>query len=289
MTGFALEEGTHAESQWVWDARSVNNRGLELRFRLPPGTEHLEATFRKMLSAKIKRGAVNISLQMKSSLQNSTLQVNDAALETCLKAIQSISARIDCDRPRPEAILSLRGVLEQLEDTSADEGRAAFDNALTKSLELAIDRLVAAREQEGKSLTAVVGKILDEIETATAEATKLAENAPAQFKQKLTAQLQELLSDHNLDAERLHQEAAQLAVKADVREELDRLHAHLSTARDLVTKTGPVGRKLDFLTQEFNREANTLCAKAPDIKLKEVGLALKSSIDQLREQIQNIE
>ncbi len=288
MTGFARVEGAFAETRWTWEVKSVNGRGLEPRFRLPPGYDFLEQDLRKSLSEKFSRGSFNAFLALKGAAVEGAFVVNRAALESALKLVEEIRLRIDCERPRPEGILALRGVAEQESALDDDDVRAALAAALKQSFRDAVDALFSARRKEGDALARLIEAQLSGVERLTAAARASAEATPEAIKARIKAQLADLLAGALPDA-RLAEEAAMLAVRADIREELDRLVAHVGAGRALLQEGGAVGRKLDFLTQEFNREANTLCSKAQDMALKRIGLDLKTTIDQMREQVQNVE
>ena len=288
MTGFARAEGALGDAHWTWELKSVNGRGLEPRFRLPSGYDHLEQDLRKLLNEKFSRGSINIFLSVKGAAANGAFAVNRAALESALTLIEELRSRVDCEKPRPEGILSLRGVIDLEPALDDDDARAALGEALKLSFRNAVAALLGAREKEGAALEELIVSQLNQVEALTRMARACAEASPESIKSKITAQLTELLSGA-VPADRVAEEASILALKADVREELDRLDAHVAAGRQLVIGGGAVGRRLDFLTQEFNREANTLCSKAQDIGLKRIGLELKTAIDQMREQVQNLE
>jgi uncharacterized protein (TIGR00255 family) len=288
MTGFARIEGALGDTHWVWEIKSVNGRGLEPRFRLPPGYDFLEHDLRKALSANFARGSFNAFLSLKGAAVEGAFTVNRAALASALQLVEEIRLAIDCDKPRPEGILALRGVVEQESSLSDDDARAALAAALKKSFAEAAALLAAARQREGAALAALIEGQLATIESLTAAARASAEAAPDAIKARIASQLADLVGGAVAE-DRLAAEAALMAVKADIREELDRLDAHVAAGRALMNEGGAVGRKLDFLTQEFNREANTLCSKAQDMGLKRIGLDLKTTIDQMREQVQNVE
>lgn len=289
MTGFAREEGALEALRWIWEIKSVNGRGLELRFRMPSGFEELELALRKRAATQLKRGSVSIALSLDQDNAQSDYQINEAALEQALGAIEKIGERIACAPPQAEGLLALRGVMEPKQTDAAPEARAALTQALSDSFDASIAKLQSARASEGAELMKMLSVLIDDIEKSVVAASEHAGLAPQRLRQKIKTQLSELLAGEAIPEDRLAQEAALLAVKADIREEIDRLNAHIKTARDYLAKGGPAGRQLDFLTQEFNREANTLCAKAPDMDIKTIGLALKQSVDQLREQVQNVE
>ncbi len=289
MTGFARMDGEHADMRWSWEIKSVNSRGLETRFRLPTGFDFLEPRLKKRLAGKIARGSVNVSLTLRSAKSATLVSVNETVLDQILPLINKIGLRIDCEKPRAENILNVRGVLDMIEPAPDEQEQAALGDAMTSSFDAAVDGLKASRAEEGAAMGAVLASLVDETERLAGAARASDEASLPAIRDKLAAQLQELGVDGALAEERLAQETALLAVKADIREELDRLDAHVASARSLLAGDGPVGRKLDFLTQEFNREANTLCSKAPTMALKQIGLDLKSVIDQMREQVQNVE
>lgn len=288
MTGFARVDGAFDAARWTWELKSVNGRGLEPRFRLPPGYDFLEPDLRKLLGEKFSRGSFNAFLALKGATVEGAFAVNRAALEAALALIGDIRVRIDCDKPRPEGILALRGVVEQESALDDDDVRAALAAALKESFRNVADALLSARRTEGEALARLIEAQLSDIERLSDAARASAEAAPAAIKARIAAQLSDLLSGA-LPEGRIAEEAALLAVKADIREELDRLGAHVAAGRALLKEGGAVGRKLDFLTQEFNREANTLCSKAQDMGLKRIGLDMKTTIDQMREQVQNVE
>lgn len=288
MTGFARMEGALEETRWTWEIKSVNGRGLELRFRLPPGYDFLESDLRKLLAERFSRGSFNVFLSLKGAAIDGAFAVNRAALESAIKLIEEIRVRIDCDKPRPEGLLALRGVVEQESALDDEDSRSALAEKLKATFRACVGDLAEARRREGEALEALISGQLSSIATLTAVARSSGDAKLEAIRAKIALQLAELLAGA-VPEERLAEEAAMLAVRADIREELDRLDAHVAAGRSLLTDAGAVGRRLDFLTQEFNREANTLCSKAQDMGLKRVGLDLKTTIDQMREQVQNVE
>lgn len=290
MTGFARADGSDGVVTWAWELRSVNGRGLDVRFRLPPGYEALEAPAREAISKVLARGSVTASLNAQRQTAATQIRINETALEQVLKAAEHLHRLTGCEQPRAEGLLALKGVLEVAEDTedpAASEPRRA---AMLASLATAIAGLVSAREGEGRRLAAVLSAQIDEIERLTRLVSGSPSRSVEAIRRRLAEQVGRLLeASPALDEQRLHQEAVLLATKADVEEELKRLEAHVEQARELLGVGKAVGRKLDFLSQEFNREANTLCSKANAVEITRAGLALKAVIDQLREQIQNIE
>ncbi len=289
MTGFARLDGAHGDRRWTWELKSVNGRGLELRCRVPQGFDLLEPDLRKAAKKTLHRGSLSVNLAMHREAGDTRYRVNQDALDDALVMVERINMRVQCAPPRAESILALRGVLEPVDEVEDDEAKRSLVKAVLASFKDALKMLDVARHKEGETLNAVIVGQLDQIEKLAAQARKSASTAPAALRDKISAQLDKLLSGAGLPEERLAQEAALLALKADVCEELDRFDAHLQSGRALLKAAGPSGRPLDFLTQEFNREANTLCSKAPDMALKQIGLDLKNVIDQMREQVQNVE
>jgi uncharacterized protein (TIGR00255 family) len=290
MTGFADGAGALGNLRWRWEAKSVNGRSLDLRLRTPPGYDGLEAPARRLASERFQRGAFQISLTVEADAAARGLSVDAAALASAVRIAREVAAETGLAPARVDGLLALKGVIVADEGESLDEaGRAARDAAVLETLSATFDKLVKARATEGGKLAALLGNQIDDVERLVAEAAGLAAAQPQALKARLSAQVAELIAGTPVPEDRLAQEVALLAVKADVREELDRLTAHVQDARALLKEGKGVGRKLDFLAQEFNREANTLCSKSADIALTRTGLALKAVIDQFREQAQNVE
>ena len=289
MTGFARVDGAAGARSWIWEMKSVNSRGLETRFRLPPGFDGLELDLRKEIQKKLSRGAVSVNLNLKAEEGQPRYRVNKAALQQAIEEIQNVSARLNCDLPRPDGVLALRGVMELIEPDELQAEIANVAPQLTRSFVACVDALAAARRNEGAAVAKALSALLDEIERLAGDVQRHAGAAPAALRARLSAQIGELLKGEPIPQDRLAQEAAMLAVKADIREELDRLTAHLAAGRELLKTDGPAGRQLDFLSQELNRETNTICAKTQDMEVKRIGLELKKVVDQLREQVQNVE
>jgi uncharacterized protein (TIGR00255 family) len=288
MTGFARAEGETGGLAWAWEVRSVNGRGLDIRCRLPAGLDRLDPPARTEATRQLKRGNVSVNLSLSRAAGASPFQVDRNVLDQLLALQADLLGRIDRAPPRLENLLLIPGVLDR--GGLADAIDEKIEKALQAGFAQALNRLVAARAEEGGRLAQVLGGHLDEIEKLAAEAAGTAALRPDAVKERLKLQVQALLEAvPALPEERLAQELALLAVKGDVREELDRLAAHVAQARDLLEEGGAIGRRLDFLSQEFNREANTLCSKSQDVALTRIGISLKSVIDQFREQIQNIE
>ncbi len=289
MTGFARAEGALNGITWAWELRSVNGRTLELRFRLPTGWDSLESVWRDMTGKMLKRGNVTINLSIKRESQT-RLELDPAALEQVLKIATDLHRRIaGSPPPSAEALLSLPGVLRQAQVDQQDEKAAAAADVQAGFIAALAD-LVTSRQAEGERLATILSRQLDEITTLCETATVQAAGQPAAQRARMLDNLQTLLREMpNLSEERIAQEVAVLASRSDVREELDRLSSHIAAAHDLLREEINIGRKLDFLIQEFNREANTLCSKSATAALTATGLKLKAAIEQLREQVQNIE
>ena len=295
MTGFARRAGRHEATSYAWELRSVNGRGLDLRLRLPPGFDALEPALREAASRRLKRGNVSAGLTLKRDAA-SALVVDEVALDALLaRALDLARRHPGMPAPRAEALLGLPGVIRPAStDTAepeADEaGQAALAATLAGAFEQALVELVAARAGEGARLAVIVIEMLARIEALVEAARGQADGQSALHRARLQTALNELLGETDpVSPERLAQEIALLATKSDIREELDRLTAHLAVANTLLTETVPIGRRFDFLMQEFNREANTLCSKSASLDLTAIGLDLKAAIEQLREQVQNIE
>ena len=290
MTGFAESVGAHEALRWRWEAKSVNGRGLDLRLRTPPGYDGLEPPARMLATERFRRGSFQISLSVEADAAARGLKVDPVALASAVKLAREVAAETGLAPARIDGLLALKGVIVQEESAMIDPlARADRDAAILKSLAHVFDALVRARCNEGLKLAALMNAQVSEIERLTAEAETLAAAQLPTLRDKLAGQVKDLLAGQQLPEERLAQEVALLALKADVREEIDRLKAHVQEARSLIAAGDGVGRKLDFLAQEFNREANTLCSKSADIALTRIGLSLKAVIDQFREQAQNVE
>ncbi len=294
MTGFARSEGVSDGTSWAWELRSVNGRGLELRFRLPGGLDSLEPKLRELGGSRLKRGNVTANLTLKREEQ-SRLAVDQAALDQALAAALALAARIPgCAPPRAEALLALPGVLratsaaenEELQKTQA----GMLAEAVSAGFAEALGALVVARLGEGARLGVILSGQIDEVTALCSRAADEAADQPAAQRARMLETVHALVDQiPALPIERIAQEVAILAARSDVREELDRLSAHLGAASGLLGEGANIGRRFDFLVQEFNREANTLCSKSASVALTATGLRLKATIEQLREQVQNIE
>ena len=293
MTGFARREGGDAKAPWSWEIKSVNGRSLDLRCRVPNGYESLEAAAREAAPKHCARGNVTIALIVGRAEAGPNLRVNRDLLDQLVRLAGELETKADGKTLAParlDGLLSVKGVLEVAEEEESSAETEVRVAAMGKDLQAALKDLTAARRSEGKHLKVAVESHLQTIEDLTAKASQSAEAQPEALKARLKSLVEELLEAvPALPEDRLAQEAALLAARGDVREELDRLRAHSAAAKELLEGGGTVGRRLDFLCQEFNREANTLCSKASDVELTRIGLDLKSAVEQLREQVQNIE
>ena len=290
MTGFARADGHEDGVAWIWEVKSVNSKSLDLRFRLPPGFEALELPLRTGIAQRLKRGAVSVMLSLTRAASGGGLRVNREALAQVVALAQELVAQGKAAPPRADGLLGLRGVLESGEEVEDEARRERRQGALLQSFDVALRALATARADEGERLIPALEARLAEIAQHVAAAENSAAAQPQVLRARLAEMLAELLgASPALAPERLAQEAALLVAKGDIREELDRLSAHIVAAQELLAEGGAVGRRFDFLCQEFNREANTLCSKSADVALTRIGLALKAAIEQLREQVQNLE
>lgn len=289
MTGFARTNGQDGAASWSWEFKSVNAKGLDLRLRLPAGTEAVEAEARRMLGAVVARGTVHGSLDLVLGDAGADVHINEQLARRLFVQLSGIARAEGAPQPGIEAVLGIKGVIEAPNDAAPLPD--ALAKALVSSLEEAIVALVSSRRGEGRAIAAVLNARLEDMAARVAAADALPSRGADAVRERLRRQVDELLSaaGAGLDPQRLHQEAVLLAVKADIREELDRLKAHVAQARELLARGGAVGRKLDFLAQELSREVNTLCAKSNDVALTELGLELKGLVEQFREQVQNVE
>ncbi|MDQ8700347.1 YicC/YloC family endoribonuclease [Hyphomicrobium sp. LHD-15] len=290
MTGFARSDGAIDGATWHWEIKSVNNRGLDIRLRLPTGYEAVEPKIRDRIAKLMSRGSINANLSVARRAQVSDVRINQAVLDRVLELATRLSHNTGAEKPRVETLLGLKGVLDVVEEADDEETLAREQASVIQGFESAITGLVTARREEGARLKQVVSRQIDEI----ARLANVVEASPSRsveaIRRRLAEQVARLVeTGQGLDPVRLHQEAVLIATRADVEEELKRLAAHVEAARALLREEGAIGRKLDFLAQEFNREANTLTSKAGDQEIAHAGLALKVVIDQLREQVQNIE
>ncbi len=290
MTGFARTAGSWENYHWTWEIKSVNGRALDVRCRVPSGYDGVEQMARKAMKAAIARGAVNINLQLSRDTEGVNFKVNQKMLDALVEVATQTAMNNHLPQPGLDALMTVRDVIQYVEPEEDDATIKARDAALSASFEETLSAFKSARDVEGAALQTVLAELLDEIERLVKQADSLATEMPELIRQRYMDKVNALLSDNNaIDPERIAQEVVLLATKADIKEEIDRLYAHIEAGRTHMKADGQIGRKLDFLTQEFNREANTLCSKASDIRLTDVGLSLKTAIDQFREQVQNIE
>ncbi|WP_027258934.1 YicC/YloC family endoribonuclease [Leisingera aquimarina] len=293
MTAFASAQGSSDQHSWSWELRSVNAKGLDLRLRVPDWLEGLENHTRSVLAKALSRGNVSLTLRISRSEDGAgQMRINAAILQSVIKSLaetQSIAKqnRVEIRPASAAEVLAFKGVLEQ---SAGDDDPVPLVAALSKELETLVAEFVQMREAEGAALAQILNSQLEQVAALTAQAGERAEERKLKMAETLKTNLARVMDNADgADPDRVAQELALIAVKADVTEELDRLGAHVTAARDLLAKGGAVGRKLDFLMQEFNREANTLCSKAQHAGLTAVGLEMKTVIDQMREQVQNIE
>jgi uncharacterized protein (TIGR00255 family) len=290
MTGFARGQGAAGPYGWAWEIRSVNAKGLDLRLRLPPGWDAIEPALRARAAEVLGRGTLHATLNVERAGAAPVVKVNKEVLQAVIATLGSLAGRIDAAPARLDGILAIKGVIEVTDAAESEDERTAAQAAVVKGFDAALADLTKMRRHEGEALGRVLGARLAEITALVARAEASPGRQPEAIKARLAEQIATLLeSSERFDADRLHQEAILMASKADVREELDRLTAHVGQASKMLRDGGPVGRRLDFLAQEFNRETNTLCAKANDMELTNIGLELKSLVEQFREQVQNLE
>ncbi len=289
MTGFARASGSDGAAGWSWEVKSVNGRALDIRCRLPQGLERLDPAVRNAVTARLRRGNVTVGLRLSQAPEAAAMRVNRAWLDELINLAAEYRGRDDIAPPRLDGMLALRGVIETAESPDDTEG-AQDDAALLETLDIALAELVRERQAEGTALAAALTDRIEEIVVLTRQAETLAPSRQEALGERLREQVAALIGAVSpVSEDRLATELALLAVKIDVTEEIDRLRSHCAAAARHLQEGGAVGRKLDFLAQEFNREANTLCSKASHAALTEVGLALKAAIDQFREQAQNVE
>ena len=294
MTGFARQAGqitTHeTEATYTIELRSVNGKGLEIRLRLPSSLEAIEQEIRKHLASHIKRGNITANISVKIP-ENRTRQVlNETAFKDILAAAQKASEMSGLPMPGLDALLNIRSVIQEEEQPEPEDRMVDIQKTVMQAVHEATKTLISARKEEGQKLKEVLQERLSQIENLLTQAKTETSNQLPALKEKLAQNIAKLIEQNEeLEEHRLHQEAILLSVKADISEELDRLNAHVAQAHDLLNRSEPKGRRLDFLCQEFNREANTMCSKAHTKEITYIGLELKTIIDQLREQVQNIE
>jgi uncharacterized protein (TIGR00255 family) len=290
MTGFARGHGVCGVYAWSWELKSVNAKGLDLRLRLPPGWDAVEIPVRTKAAEVLSRGTIYGTLTAKREGVAPMVRVNEPVLAAVLATVKSLAGRIDAAPPRIDGILSLKGVVDVVDEDEREEDRQAAEAAVIAGFHKTVADLVEMRRREGAALGQILSQRLSEIEALAARADVVPGRRPDAIKARIKEHVETLLgTSERLDPDRLHQEAILIASKADIREELDRLASHVEQGRKLIATGGAVGRRLDFLAQEFNREANTICSKSNDVELTNIGLELKNVVEQFREQVQNLE
>jgi uncharacterized protein (TIGR00255 family) len=290
MTGFARGHGMSGTYGWAWELKSVNAKGLDLRLRLPPGWDAVEAPVRGSAAQLLARGTVYGTLTVERQGVAPVVRVNEPVLAAVLATLKGLGGRVQAAEPRLDGILALKGVIEVLDEDEHEEERGAAEAAVVAGFGATVAELVGMRRREGEALGQVLTQRIKEIAALAAKAEAVPGRRPEAIKARIAEQVAMLLdASERFDPDRLHQEAILIASKADIREELDRLASHVAQVERLIAGGGAIGRRLDFLAQELNREANTLCSKSNDVELTNIGLELKSVVEQFREQVQNLE
>lgn len=290
MTGFARGHGVTGTCAWAWEIKSVNGKGLDLRLRFPQGWDAIEVPARRRAAEVLARGTVYANLSVSRDGVAPAVRINDSVLDAVLTTIRDLRKRVEAAPPSLDGILAIKGVIEVSEAEQGEDERLAAEAAVLAGFDEVLAGLAEMRRHEGEGLGRVLAARLTEIVSLAARAESAAARRPEAIKARIAEQVATLLSaSDRFDADRLHQEAILIAAKADVREELDRLASHVAQAERLIGQGASAGRRLDFLAQELNREANTLCAKANDVELTNIGLELKLAVEQFREQVQNVE
>lgn len=290
MTGFSRHHGTSGPYAFEWELKSVNAKGFDFRMRLPAGWDDIETSARKRATELLSRGTVYANLNVKRSGAAQVVRVNDDVLASIVKAASDISRKTGASPPSVDGLLSVKGVVEIVEPESDEAEMQAAKAAVSVSFEQALQSLIEMRKREGTALGQILMQRMDEIERLAKKAEAAPGRKPEAIRARLAEQIAALLeTPDRFDPDRLSQEAVMIAAKADIREELDRIASHIAQTRELLAKGGPVGRRLDFLAQEFNREVNTTCSKSNDVELTNTGLEMKNAVEQFREQVQNLE
>jgi uncharacterized protein (TIGR00255 family) len=290
MTGFARGHGVSGAYSWAWELKSVNAKGLDLRLRLPVGWDAVEGPVRSGAAQLLARGTVYGTLTVERQGVAPVVRVNEPVLAAVLATIKNLSDRVNAAAPRLDGILSLKGVIEVIDEDEREEDRRAAEAAVIAGFHATVAELAAMRRHEGEALGQVLTQRVTEIAALAARADSAPGRRPEAIRARVAEQVAMLLdTSSRFDPDRLHQEAILIATKADIREELDRLASHAAQVERLLADGGAIGRRLDFLAQELNREANTLCSKSNDVELTNIGLELKSVVEQFREQVQNLE
>ena len=290
MTGFARSHGVSGAYNWAWELKSVNAKGLDLRLRLPPGWDVVEGPARHSAAEVLARGTMHGTLTVERLGVTPVVRVNEPVLAAVMATIKGLAGRVDAAAPRLDGILSLKGVIEVVDEDEREEDRRAAEAAVIAGFRATIAELAAMRRHEGEALRQVLTQRVREIAALAAQAEAAPGRRPEAVRARIAEQVATLIgASERFDPDRLHQEAILIASKADIREELDRLASHVTQVERLIAAGGAIGRRLDFLAQELNREANTLCSKSNDVELTNIGLELKSVVEQFREQVQNLE
>jgi uncharacterized protein (TIGR00255 family) len=290
MTGFARGHGVSGAYTWAWEVKSVNGKGLDLRLRVPPGWEAIEAPVRARTAERFARGSIQANLTVERSGVAPVVRINAAVLEAILTTVRQLAPRVEASPPSLDGLLALKGVMEIGDAEESEHERRITETAVIAGFAEILGALAEMREHEGVTLGRLLTARLGEMAALGQRAELTHGRRPEAIRARLAEQVAALLAQsERFDSDRLHQEAILIATKADVREELDRLASHVAQAQLLIGQGGAVGRRLDFLAQELNREANTLCAKANDVELTNIGLELKAAVEQFREQVQNVE
>jgi uncharacterized protein (TIGR00255 family) len=290
MTGFARSHGASGPYSFEWELKSVNAKGVDLRLRLPPGWDELEAFAKKRAAEVLSRGTIYVNLNVKRTNAQSTVRVNEDVLASVLRVAAALSSKIDAVAPSIDGLLGIKGVIEVVEPEADEVAEKAAKDAAAVAFDQALASLVDMRKREGTALGQILLQRMDEIERLAKKAETAPGRKPEAIKARIAEQIATLMeTSDRFDPDRLSQEALLIATKADIREELDRIASHVAQAREMIAKGGPIGRRLDFLAQEFNREVNTCCSKSNDIELTNTGLEMKNVVEQFREQVQNLE
>lgn len=290
MTGFARSHGSSGPYAFEWELKSVNAKGFDFRMRLPPGWDDIEPLVRKRAADALSRGTVYANLTVKRSTAVSAIRVNEDVLASILKVAGDLSAKTGAAAPTVDGLLGIKGVIEVVEPESDEAEDQAARAAVVTAFGEGLKSLVEMRRREGVTLGQILSQRLGEIEQLAAKADAAPGRKPEAVRARLAEQIAALLeTSDRFDPDRLSQEAIMIAAKADIREELDRIASHVTQAREMIGKGGAIGRRLDFLAQEFNREVNTTCSKANDLELTNTGLEMKNVVEQFREQVQNLE
>ncbi len=290
MTGFARSHGASGPYAFEWELKSVNAKGLDIRLRLPQGWDELEAYAKKRAGEALARGTVYANLNVKRTGAAAAVRINEDVLAAVVKVASQLAGKIDAVAPSIDGLLGIKGVIEVVEPETDEAEDKAAQSAAAAAFDKALADLVEMRKREGETLGQILRQRMDEIEVLASKAEAAPGRKPEAIKARLAEQIATLLeTSDRFDPDRLNQEALLIATKADIREELDRIASHIAQARDLIGKGGPIGRRLDFLAQEFHREVNTCCSKSNDIELTNTGLAMKNVVEQFREQVQNLE